>query len=112
MTTRWKELPASETNDFRPGDRIRIYDHSFIVEAEIDYAVNDLVAVKIKSMPLTEYRYSFRQCRKLVEERPREWHVITNGTAVVTIAADDKNPPPKGCEKIRVREVIEPEDPR
>lgn len=84
MTKKFKELAAFETNEFKVGDLINVYDKEKVIEKLVvtnidgDFIENFLTA---KYNPLSEnqkmsidiMRFNFKQCRKLVEVEPREF---------------------------------------
>lgn len=75
---KYKELPAFETNEFKKGDRIKVYgiqDTNYIicvVEDSKEYVVSFQPSIK------GQYYAHFKQCRKLEEIKPKEYWINTN----------------------------------
>lgn len=64
-----KELPAFEINEFKVGDRVRVYDSQCLNDDRIgivEEVDEDEVVVKIVDYE-PGYNYNFKQCRKLEE---------------------------------------------
>jgi hypothetical protein len=122
---KYKELPAFETNEFKVGDRVKVYMSpepyiGLITEIEDSF-------LKIEAVDYNEHTFEhFKQCRKLEEIKPREFWVhrdcVNNifgqlplryygspprfGSAVIATYVDK----PDRKEYIRVQEILEDEE--
>jgi hypothetical protein len=69
----WIECPAFETNEFKVGDRVRVY--RYHGGAEIGDAL--VTHVKNDDVEYGDYGAHFKQCRLLKKREAREWWVHT-----------------------------------
>ena len=104
---KYRELPASETNDFEVGDRVRVYNwaSSLVIKVE---KVNDDWVESYTPADNNLYKFHFKQCRKLVEEKPRQWvlcqvcNVLGETTKITNCKSWCVNP-----RLIRLQEVLQ-----
>jgi hypothetical protein len=122
---KYKELPAFETNEFKVGDRVKVYMSPEPYIGLITEIENDLL--EVIAFYCNEHTFEhFRQCRKLEEIKPREFWVhrdcVNNifgqlplryyggpprfGSAVIATYVDK----PDHQEYIRVQEILEDEE--
>lgn len=119
--SKFRELPAFETNEFKVGDRIKCYD-SVVPENHSGYFVKDkegsFVSFECRIGSTHCFRAHFKQCRKLEEVKPREfylrtipvYHPITKEYIYEYYSINDCNKPEEFSEEyIKVREVMEEE---
>lgn len=104
--TRHKELPIDDSKgieQFKPNDRLNIYTEDKVYE---DWILDGTVATGERlNICGLGFKPHWRQCRKIVEEKPREWEIgVYDGRLV-----DPSYVREDGVETIRVREVLEDE---
>ena len=99
---KYREHAAFETNEFKSGDLVRIYDAMVVGNFRTDAVTvvkGDLIYTGAQS-------YHFKQCRKVEEIKPREWWIDTKpGVWTVWENIDSIDKVKGGF--IRVREVEE-----
>ncbi len=96
------EQPAFETNEFKVGDSIMIYDPVGVCKATVYNSKNDIVSVTFDNGTGFAY-YHFKQCRLLLPTKPREW-LVSIDKKRNRISCDIYNTPGP---LIKVREVLE-----
>ncbi len=106
---KYKELDAFETNEFKRGDKVNIYNDGRVFIYFVVNVRNDIViaAYKVDISEAMTSEFHFRQCRKLEEIKPREWLVRTDGQFSQFITSDLGMCPSKYT--FRVREILEGE---
>ncbi len=67
---KYKELPAFETNEFKEGDKVNLYDKLGILVGEITDISGDYIRFMSTGR---NYERHFKQFRKLEEIQPREY---------------------------------------
>jgi len=115
--TKYKELPAFETNEFKVGDMVAVYGCPSVTGSYHTGSHHDVVHIAEEGEILvgTELNprlgFHFKQCRKLVEVEPREWWLnpVSKTYVVAGEIIEYKNDDgvPNLAAWIKVREVIE-----
>lgn len=108
MTTKYKELPAFETNEFKAGDAVAFYRNCGRAIGEIKDICDDRLEVIYERGNGYNSCTSvhFKQCRKLEEIKPREFYLHLWGSSIFT----QEECAERGIATsnlIKVREVIE-----
>ncbi len=76
---KYKELPAFETNEFKIGDKVAVYNMGISFICTVERIMGEMVyCLPENRMHMYECKlgrdiYNFKQCRKLEENKPREY---------------------------------------
>lgn len=106
------EQPAFETNEFKIGDKINIYESSpegsatLLKERTVDFVgKNRIVGVQEESR-----NFHFKQCRLLLPAKPREFTLFKDKKHNKYYSLEGRQSPQcRWDEVIRVKEVLEDE---
>jgi len=78
---KYTELDGFNNNEFKLGDMVRAYGCAWAgsLASLGSNTVNQDIIQEIDGeiIRVNAHWYHFKQCRKLVEEKPREWHIHT-----------------------------------
>jgi len=101
---KYKELPAFETNEFKVGDKVKVYNSeghftAFVSEIMLN---KEFLRLETRTLPV-----HFKQCRKLEEIKPREFWVDLLENKLLPIEYEKRNKDFSKSGYIKVREVIE-----
>lgn len=102
---KYRELPASEVNDFKVGDWVRVY-QNYGVGTE-DYTIKEVHIDFISVKDITKPMYHWKACRKLVPVEPREWTITICEDGTLSKGTPFAKNIYNYSETIRVREVLE-----
>lgn len=105
----WIEQPAFETNEFKPGDRVNVYDVGDITDGTVETVSGNVIFLENINIGIG---FHFKQCRLLKKREPREWEVLATQFAPnredVSLRFTAVNGPKmKHGDVIRVREVLD-----
>lgn len=114
---KYKELDASPTNDFKVGDRVRVYGKgNEFVDGDVFGVGNPIIQVRHARSGQNDDYYDFwhwKACRKLEEayqRKPRDWWIAferREGDFFKIETNEPENIDRKIFEVVRVREVLE-----
>lgn len=101
---KYTEQPAFETNEFKVGDKIKVYDGLDVFEETVKaYISEEFIEVE------DGLEYSFKQCRLLLPTKPREFWVLINysGKASYVTEKLEELAEYENHSIVKVREVLE-----
>lgn len=108
--TKYKELPAFETNEFNVDDIINVYNVNRQIKSIIRVINGYHIIVDSTNGEDIRQQVHFKQCRKLEEIEPLEWivtQVYTQHGLGIASEGINERLDSYSSKKIKVREVIE-----
>lgn len=108
MTTKYKELPAFETNEFKVGDKVKCFDTctNSVVINEVYRTISNYIEIRPENY-LAGIEVHISCCRKLEEIKPREFAIGLEEGHPLQVLFGIPRIQSGSIEWIKVREVIE-----